>query len=211
MSAAPVDAAQLILASGSPRRAALLDQLKLRYLICPVDVDESVRPNEAPLDYVERLAAAKARAGVDLVADAVAQTTGDGRMLPVLGADTTVVVEGRTLGKPDDENAARDMLLALSGRAHEVLTAVAVARGRRLETSVSLSRVFFRVINRAEAEAYARSGEGADKAGGYAIQGLGGVFVARIEGSYSGIVGLPIAETEALLLAFDVDTWQYRR
>jgi septum formation protein len=204
MTAAPLEPAQLILASASPRRAALLDQLKLRYLVRPVNIDETPHPGETPQAYVERLASAKAKAGATIAASVE-------KAMPVLGADTTVAVDGVTLGKPEDETVAFEMLLALSGRPHEVLTAVAVARGRRLETRLSRSVVHFRVISRPEAEAYARSTEGSDKAGGYGIQGIGGIFASRIEGSFSGIVGLPIAETEALLLAFDVDTWQYRR
>ena len=192
---------QLILASASPRRAALLDQLGLRYRRCAVAVDETPLNAEDPAAYVERLALAKARAG---------QSASRDPGLPVLGADTTVVHAGVVMGKPDDEPAACEAILQLSGCAHEVLTAVAVAQGSRHEIRLSRSVVHFRRIEESEAQAYARTGEGADKAGGYAIQGIGGVFVTRIEGSYTGIVGLPIAETEALLLAFGVDTWQYR-
>lgn len=189
---------QLVLASASPRRAALLSQLGLAFTVNAGDIDETRRPGEAVEDMVQRLALTKAEAAAR------------GETLPVLGADTVVVVDGTVLGKPADRVEGLWMLTQLSGRAHEVLTAIALVHGRRCEVRLSRSVVTFRPISAAEAEAYWASGEPRDKAGGYGIQGIGGIFAERIEGSYSGIVGLPLAETEALLQAFGVDTWQYR-
>lgn len=189
---------QLVLASASPRRAALLSQLGLAFTVNAGDIDETRRPGEAVEDMVQRLALTKAEAAAR------------GETLPVLGADTVVVVDGTVLGKPADRVEGLWMLTQLSGRAHEVLTAIALVHGRRSEVRLSRSIVTFRPISAAEAEAYWASGEPRDKAGGYGIQGIGGIFAERIEGSYSGIVGLPLAETEALLQAFGVDTWQYR-
>jgi septum formation protein len=189
---------QLVLASASPRRAALLSQLGLAFTVNAGDIDETRRPGEAVDDMVQRLALTKAEAAAR------------GETLPVLGADTVVVVDGMVLGKPADRVEGLWMLTRLSGRAHEVLTAIALVHGRRCEVRLSRSVVTFRPISAAEAEAYWASGEPRDKAGGYGIQGIGGIFAERIEGSYSGIVGLPLAETEALLQAFGVDTWQYR-
>lgn len=195
--------AQLVLASASPRRAELLELLRLRFVVRPCEVDESTGLGESPLTYVERVARNKVLEGI---AGLEQSETG----LPVLGADTAVVLDGEIMGKPVDAADNARMLVSLSARTHEVLTAVAVGLGSRLELRVSRSRVRFRTISAEETRAYAAFGEGADKAGGYGLQGVGGVFVDHIEGSYSGIVGLPMAETEALLLAFGVDTWQYR-
>ena len=194
----PPRAPQLVLASASPRRAELLRQLGLVFTVAPCDIDESARDGEAVVDTVTRLALTKARSVAAMQA------------LPVLGADTMVVVDGISLGKPQGRADALAMLARLSGRAHVVLTAVALVHGPRSEVRLSQSSVLFREISRAEAELYWRSSEPRDKAGSYGIQGIGGIFARRIEGSYSGIVGLPLAETEALLQAFGVDTWQYR-
>ncbi len=190
--------AQLILASASPRRAELLTQLGLTFTVKALDIDEARRPGETVEDMVQRLAATKA------------DTAARGETLPVLGADTAVMIDDVLLGKPADRIEGLHMLSLLSGRTHQVLTAIAVVHGGRSESRMSRSRVTFREITRAEAETYWATGEPRDKAGGYGIQGIGGIFAKRIEGSYSGIVGLPLAETEALLQAFGVDTWQYR-
>jgi septum formation protein len=190
--------AQLVLASASPRRAELLRQLGLEFTVRALDVDETQRPGETVDAMVQRLALTKA------------EVAARGESLPVLGADTAVVIDDVLLGKPADRAEGLRMLSLLSGRTHEVLTAVAVVRGDRGEVRLSRSRVTFRQITRDEAEAYWTTDEPRDKAGGYGIQGIGGIFAERIEGSYSGIVGLPLAETEALLQAFGVDTWQYR-
>ena len=190
----------LLLASASPRRAELLRQIGLPFEVrLPVPaVDESVLPDEAPRDYVLRLARAKAQA-----------VAAPGRV--VIAADTTVVLDGVVLGKPGDAPEAQRMLLALSGRTHEVLTAVAVRRDEHCELALVRTAVRLRAVSTAEAEAYVSTGEGFDKAGSYAIQGLGAVFVTGIEGSYSNVVGLPLAETEALLAALGVDTWALRQ
>lgn len=187
--------AQMILASASPRRAALLKQLGLRFEVSPQSLDESRRPGEKAGDFVQRLATEKAQAG----------WRGSERMLPVLGADTVVCVDDRCLGKPADRDHGIAMLQLLSGREHEVLTAVAIVQDAHEETVLSRSRVRFREVGEDEAAAYWASGEPADKAGGYAIQGLGAVFVSTIQGSYSGVVGLPLSETAALLRGFGID------
>jgi septum formation protein len=175
------------LASQSPRRRELLTQIGIAHDVLAVTVDESPRPGEAPAEYVLRLALAKARAGRALRPDR-----------PVLGADTAVVVDDRILGKPRDRNDALAMLGSLAGRGHRVLTAVALI-GDREETRLSVSHVRFRPIDESEAAAYWATGEPADKAGGYAVQGLGAVFVESIAGSYSGVMGLPLFETGELL------------
>ena len=184
------------LASRSPRRAALLHTLGVRFAVIDVEVDETPCAGEAPADYVQRLACAKAVAGLGAAADGA---------LPVLAADTTVVLDGEILGKPQDEADARAMLARLAGRAHDVFTGVAlVAAGGAPGATVVGTRVFFRALGADEIAAYVASGEPMDKAGSYGIQGLGGALVARIDGSYSNVVGLPLAETLALLDAAGV-------
>jgi septum formation protein len=189
---------KLCLASRSPRRRELLAQLGLRSCVMAVDLDESALPGECPEDYVRRLAVAKAQTAYA----ALPATT----RLPVLGADTAVVLGSRIFGKPRDGAEARAMLARLSGRQHRVLTGVALLH-ERLDYRLSASQVRFRRISAAEAEAYWRSGEPADKAGGYAIQGLGAVFVAALQGSYSGVMGLPLFETAQLLAAAGLPIW----
>lgn len=189
---------QLHLASASPRRRELLLQIGVPHRRVDAPVDESVLPGEAPTAYVERLARAKAAAGL-------AALDGQGC---VLGADTAVVLDGRILGKPADRADALAMLAALSGRSHEVLTAVAVADATRCLSRVVSSRVHFRPITAGEGDAYWNTGEPQDKAGGYAIQGLAAIFVDRLEGSYSAVVGLPLAESAALLAEFGIACWQ---
>jgi len=183
MSAVPT----LHLASTSPRRREILEALNLDFTTIHVDVDESPLEGESPGDMVLRLAAAKAEAAAI------------GRSDLALGADTAVVIGERTLGKPADEPDCLAMLEALSGRVHKVVTGVALCVAGRTRTVLSETDVYFREISRDEALAYWQSGEPCDKAGGYAIQGLGGAFIERIEGSYSGVVGLPVFETLALL------------
>lgn len=163
-------------------------------------IDESAIAGESPVALATRLAETKART-------VLARRTDD---LPVLAADTIVVLDGRVLGKPADEAEGVAMLLSLAARAHEVVTAVALATRARSACVVSTTRVYFRAVDAAEAHAYWATGEASDKAGGYGIQGVGGIFVDHIEGSYSGVVGLPVAATESLLRAFGVDTWRYR-
>jgi len=191
---------QLILASASPRRAALLAQLGLKFRIVATAIDESSGVRESVAALVQRLAVQKAHA---------AAARGY-RSVPVLGADTMVVCDGVTLGKPANRDEGLAMLARLSGRSHDVLTAVAVVLQERTEVVLTQSCVYFRNIDKHEAERYWATGEPIDKAGGYGIQGIGGIFARRIEGSFSGIAGLPLAETEALLQTFGVNTWQYR-
>ncbi len=181
----------ILLASASPRRSELLRQIGVAHEVRPVDVDESVRPGEAPSAYVLRLAEAKAAALWDGLAGS--------RRLPVLAADTTVALEGEIFGKPGDVSEARAMLGRLSGRTHEVHTAVALRHAGGAAARLSSSQVSLRELSAAEIDAYWRSGEPADKAGGYAVQGRAAVFIRHIAGSYSGIMGLPLYETWELL------------
>lgn len=181
----------IYLASQSPRRRELLAQIGVSHEVVRVDVEECQARGELAADYVRRLSLDKAKAGAALKQDK-----------PVLGADTIVVLDGQVLEKPASEDEAIAMLLGLSGCTHQVMTAVSVVYRHQQRTCVSTSSVRFREITEAEARQYWLSGEPQDKAGGYGIQGLGAVFVERIEGSYSGVVGLPLFETAALLEAF---------
>lgn len=193
----------LYLASGSPRRRELLTQIGVPFTAISADIDETPLIDESPAAYVERLARGKAEAG-----RAVLAVSESGTPICVLGADTAVVLDGQILGKPVDEADAVAMLMALSDREHEVLTAIAVLDGQRCESRVVRSLVRFRPISREEAVAYWASGEPLDKAGGYGIQGLGAVFVAGLNGSYSAVVGLPVCETFELLGHFGIPCWQ---
>lgn len=193
--------APLYLASSSPRRAALLEQIGVYFQVFPVDVDEQWRPGESLTDYVARLAGEKARfAQQALPAAAI-----------VLAADTAGTCHGKPLVKPASEEDAVSMLLAMSGKPHTVSTAISLCRGEQLETCVVSTEVFFRQISEQEARGYWASGEPADKAGSYAIQGFGAVFVERIEGSYSAVVGLPLYETAAMLGKFGISCWQPKK
>lgn len=187
------DNAVVCLASRSPRRRELLQQIAVNFRVVDVDVDERRLADETAGRYVARLALEKARAGRLISAG-----------LPVLGADTAVVCGDDVLGKPADRADAMRMLQLLSGRTHQVLTAVALADGDEA-VSVNSSSVTFRTLTEGERAAYWASGEPADKAGGYAIQGLAAMFISRIEGSYSGVMGLPLYETAALLQAAGID------
>jgi septum formation protein len=193
--------ATLYLASGSPRRRELLAQIGVPHVTLIASIDETALPGEAAIAYVERLAREKALAGL-----ASLDTSG---AACVLGADTAVVLDGRILGKPVDREDALATLALLSGREHEVLTAVALADASRCEARVVSSRVRFRSITPPEREAYWASGEPADKAGSYAIQGLGAVFVSHVQGSYSAVVGLPLLETAEMLAGFGIPCWQH--
>jgi len=179
----------LHLASSSPRRRELLTALGLQFSHGGVAVDESALPGESVADMVLRLATTKARTACD---------SGD-YMVPVLGADTVVTLDDSVFGKPASMEDALNMLASLSGRTHQVLTGVAVLAQGELWTALSQTEVQFREIDPDEAEAYWQSGEAAGKAGAYAVQGLGGVFVKAIQGSYTGVVGLPVFETADLL------------
>lgn len=187
----------IYLASASPRRRELLEQIGVRYRLLCVDIPEQPGAGESPEEFVLRLALEKARAGRELLksGDNYPDTGG-----PVLGADTVVVLDGDILGKPGDREHALAMLSHLSGRTHQVLTGVALVGSAGDESSrLSVSRVSFRNITLDEIESYWESGEPADKAGGYAIQGLAAAFIERLEGSYSGVMGLPLFETAELL------------
>ena len=174
----------------------MLAQIGVAHRVAPVNVDESVAEAEAPEKYVTRLAALKA--------DTLWHSLPEEQRLPVLGSDTSVVVDGSILGKPADEQDCLRMLQLLSGRTHQVHTAVAVRSAAGSDVRLSVSDVTFRELTPAEMRAYWRSGEPADKAGGYAVQGLGAVFIRHIAGSYSGIMGLPLFETAELLTAHQI-------
>lgn len=198
--AIPADA-QLILASQSPRRRELLTQMGLRYGLMPADIDESVLANESAADYVARLALAKAQ-----TAWAHYAQLGTGVDLPCLGADTSVVLGDQILGKPRDKADAVSMLCSLSEQTHQVYTGVACVQGSQQAVEVVCTDVSFSAITQQQALAYWQTGEPQDKAGAYGIQGLAAVFVRRISGSYSGVVGLPVHETAKLLAQFSVRT-----
>ena len=192
--------ATLYLASGSPRRRELLTQIALPFTTLIAPIDENILSDETPHAYVERLARAKAQAGLALLepsTDAV-----------VLGADTAVVLDGRVLGKPANRDEAVATLSALSGREHQVLTAVALVSQAKTAVRVVSSQVRFRPLRLAEIEAYWATGEPQDKAGSYAIQGLAAVFVSQLQGSYSAVVGLPLCETAEMLAEFAISCWQ---
>jgi septum formation protein len=191
---------RLILASASPRRCELLAQIGISFAQQVAAIDETPAAGEAPADYVVRVALDKARA---------VHAAGRPEQ-PVLGADTAVVVDGAILGKPADFAHARAMLRQLSGRAHEVFSAVAVV-AQRETVAVNHSKVWFRELEDSEIEAYWRSGEPRDKAGGYAIQGLAATFIRRLDGSFSGVMGLPLYETARLLQDFGIEVLSQRR
>lgn len=191
----------LYLASQSPRRRELLSGLGVEFSILPIDVDEGMQSLESAADYVSRLAREKAAAGLEVVAG-----RGESGAL-VLGSDTAVVVDRDILGKPRDRDDFLDMMERLSGRAHDVMTAVALASHDRVELEVVTSRVVFAELMPEQARAYWDTQEPCDKAGGYAVQGLASVFIKRIEGSYSAIVGLPLRETAQLLTRRGVQVW----
>ncbi len=186
---------QIILASASPRRQELLDQIKVSYTVFPVDIDETPLPHELPLAYVQRLAAEKSAACAALV----------GYGTPILAADTAVVLDRLILGKPKDKEEGLAMLRLLSGKTHQVYTGVSL-RGQIHTQSVSITAVSFKSLTEKEIQSYWQSGEPQDKAGSYAIQGKAGLFVASITGSFSGVVGLPLFETGQLLAEQGIDT-----
>jgi septum formation protein len=187
-------APDLVLASASPRRRELLEQLGLALVVAAADVDETPLPGERPADYVRRVAGAKC----DAVAAARA---GAAPTLAVLAADTTVVVAGEILGKPADADDARRMLARLAGRRHEVATAYRIRLGDKVVERTVTTMVGFRALPPAELEAYVGSGEWRGKAGGYAVQGIAGAFVTELRGSHTNVIGLPLAEVLADLQA----------
>ena len=179
----------IYLASQSPRRRELLTQIGITYELLSNDIDESVLPNEQPAAYVERLAIEKAQAGQELAIE----------NKPVLGSDTIVVINNQIMGKPHDEKHAIAMLLSLSGKEHQVMTAVALVLGTKVHSEVVITKVKFRDISEQEAVNYWQSGEPKDKAGGYGIQGIGAQFVENIDGCYFAVVGLPLMKTQEML------------
>ena len=191
----------LILASASPRRKELLEQIAVKFTCLSMDIDESRLPREDAVSYVQRLAQAKALA-------AIPQTNG----LPVLGSDTIVLLGDELLGKPQDEKAAMAMLERLSGQSHKVVTGISLCRQLNGElemlNDVVTTEVQFARLSRAQILAYVKTGESMDKAGAYGIQGKAAVFIESIKGSYSNVVGLPLLETSGLLTQFNVPIWQ---
>jgi septum formation protein len=188
----------LYLASQSPRRCELLLQLGVRFEVRPANVPELAQPGESPNAFVQRLAMEKATA--------VWSSLDDGLRRPVLGADTVVCIEEHILGKPRDKQAGIDMLQLLSGRTHEVVTGVALV-SQQHSVCVNVSKVTFKQLSRDEIERYWASKEPVDKAGGYAIQGYAAAFIAHLEGSYSGVMGLPLYETAQLLQSQHIPIW----
>ena len=183
-----VVAPQITLASASPRRRELLDQIQVTYQVLPVDIDESYIEGETAEQFVTRLALEKAQAGFKLLSQR-----------PALGSDTIVVCEQQILGKPENRQHGFTMLKRLSGKTHKVMTAVAICNGSVEYCKLSCSEVEFTELSQQQIEAYWETGEPRDKAGGYGIQGIAAQFIKNIKGSYSGIMGLPLYETTELL------------
>lgn len=188
----------LYLASTSPRRAELLQQIGVPFQPLAVSVDESVQLGESPEVYVERLARAKAQAAQAFLTEHIPYA---------LGADTTVVLDGQILGKPCNQDQGLEMLRALSGRTHQVFTAIALSSRQQCLSQWVVTEVCFRPLSESEITAYWSTGEPCDKAGAYGIQGLGAVFVQHIQGSYSAVVGLPLCETAQLLNSQGIPCW----
>lgn len=188
---------QILLASASPRRRELLNQIGVAHDVLVVDIGEEPRNGESAEMLVQRLALEKAAAGF------LRQTHMP--PLPTLGADTIVLLGDKIINKPKDKNDGMAMLKSLSGETHQVFTAVAVVNAQKNLCLLSRSKVTFRQLSEAEIEAYWNTGEPKDKAGGYGVQGLGAIFVRKIEGSFSGIMGLPLFETAELLKEFGVN------
>jgi len=195
---------RIYLASQSPRRRELLKQIGVNFDMLllrndprrKIDVDETPHENEAPVEYVQRISREKAAAGWD------ATLSRNLRPSPVLAADTTVTLDNKIFGKPRDREEAAATLRELSGRQHQVLSAVAIAFGERIETRLSATTVTFAELSEERIHRYVFTNEGHDKAGAYGIQGLAGAFIQRIEGSYSGVMGLPLCETVEILHSF---------
>ena len=192
----------IYLASQSPRRRELLEQIGVSYTLLSSEIDETPRENEEAVAYVERMAREKAEAGWRQIKQQQLP------VYPVLAADTSVILAKKILGKPENSEHACDMLLALSGTCHEVITAVAVYSDRNVEVTISRTKVRMTNFSKDLAKQYIATGEPADKAGAYGIQGYGAVLVDSIEGSYSGVVGLPLKETAELLNTFGITPWR---
>ena len=190
----------VVLASASPRRTALLKQMNIAHTIQPADIDESPRLNETPLSLVSRLAAEKGQAVKAKLASK--QTLTDDTV--ILASDTLIAFNGQSVGKPENKADAKRILTMLSGNTHEVLTAISVLNNTRQQTQVITTSVTFAALTNEQITAYWEPGEPADKAGSYAIQGIGGEFVVSINGSASAVIGLPLYETRQLLNEFGV-------
>lgn len=188
----------IILASASPRRTELLNQIRIAHQVLPVDIDETPRIEESPAQTVQRLATEKAQAAQARLPAEQQQSR------VILAADTLIEIDQHALGKPNNEAECVAMLSLMSGRLHHVLTAISVLKGARQETLLCTTEVEFAVLSEAQMRAYWHTGEPADKAGSYAIQGIGGQFVKSIKGSASAVIGLPLFETKQLLQAFEV-------
>ena len=189
----------ILLASSSPRRVGLLQQIGLMFETMSPDVDESLAAGEMPMAYVERLSKSKAAAGLTHRPSYV-----------VIAADTVVTLGDEVIGKPMDRADGIEMLMRLSGTTHRVLTGVTVSSAADSRTQVVASDVSFRAVSEDEAYAYWRTQEPTDKAGGYGLQGIGSIFVEKIHGSPSAVIGLPMLETELMLKHFGIDTWSGR-
>ena len=206
----------IYLASQSPRRRKLLEQISVRFDVVEIDVPEHRQAGETPLDYVQRLALDKASAGMCRLREGLVKndkkslrywqsTKKHATIELVIGADTAVVNDGMVLGKPQSASHAASMLRQLSGGTHEVLSGVAVVSHCKILTAISRNLVTFKDLSEQEIARYIATGEGHDKAGGYAIQGMAAIFIEKIQGSYSGVMGLPLYETSNLLAQMGVD------
>ncbi|MFT6984546.1 MAG: septum formation protein [Psychromonas sp.] len=182
----------IYLASNSPRRAQLLKQIEIEFTVLNTSIEEQIKEDESPENYVLRLAREKASAGF----------ASSAKDRPVLGADTVVIIDRQILEKPSDQNHAKKMLQLLSGRTHQVFTAIALLDSASSKTQLVKTDVSFKVLNEQEIAEYWLSGEPLDKAGGYGIQGIAGKFITNISGSYSAVVGLPLYETDLLIKDF---------
>lgn len=190
--------AQIILASESPRRRELLEQIGVHAIVQPVDIDESKKQGESVITYVQRLAAEKAQTGCEIIENK--------NKLPVLGSDTIVELGDSILGKPVDRQQAKEMLRLLSGKKHTVHTSVAIVTVKDMFTATSSTQVQFKVLEEDEIDGYLATGEADDKAGSYAIQGRAAQFIKNINGSFSGVMGLPLYETVQLLKRCGIKT-----
>ena len=189
----------LYLASQSPRRRQLLEQIGVRFAVKIANINETILADENPEQHVKRLAFEKA--------NAIWNSLSESTRLPVLAADTVVCLDGEILGKPIDQASAALMLRSLSGREHQIFTGIALISERH-SVCVNVSNVRFRELTQTEIEEYWATGEPEDKAGGYAIQGRAATFVSHLSGSYSGVVGLPLYETAQLLSEYNIPIWQ---
>lgn len=188
----------IYLASASPRRRELLEQIGVTYQLLDVAVPETPHPAEPAEVFVQRLALAKARAGIKCL--------DQHDIHPVMGADTSVVVDGEIMGKPRNEDDAKNMLLRLAGRSHQVMSAVALISENKKAVKLNISNVTFRELSMQEIQAYWNSGECQDKAGAYAIQGQAAIFIKELQGSYSGVMGLPLFEAALILQEFGINS-----